>query len=92
MGQFPPLASIDWSRPTQELDRIKSTVETWTKKQPPYVEVALATLGGSTQGAVLGGVMGAMTKLDPEGAGKLLVPPTGGNDQVSISKENRFDS
>ena len=25
-----------------------------------------------------------MTKLDPDGAGKLLQPPTGGNDAVSL--------
>jgi len=61
-------------------------VDAWTKRQPPYVEIALATAAGSTQGAVLGGVMGAMTKLDPEGAGKLLVPPTGGSDAVRLSQ------
>jgi hypothetical protein len=114
-GPFAALQSIDWSKPQEELDRLKGRVDAWTKAQPPYVEVGLATLGGSTQGAVLGGVMGAvstqcnicnprccdvgpttvlsstyasgflmqMTKLDPEGAGKLLVPPTGGNDAVS---------
>lgn len=61
-------------------------MDAWTKRQPPYVEIALATAAGSTQGAVLGGVMGAMTKLDPEGAGKLLVPPTGGSDAVRLSQ------
>lgn len=79
-GPLATLGNVDWSRPTQELDRLKSTIESWTKAQPPYVEVGLATLGGSTQGAVLGGVMGYMTRLDPEGAGKLLTPP--GNDAV----------
>lgn len=82
-GPLAALSSIDWSRPQEELDRIKGNVEAWTKSKPPYVEVGLATLGGSTQGAVLGGVMGAMTRLDPDGAGKLLTPPTGGgNDPV----------
>lgn len=80
-GPLASLGNVDWSRPTQELDRLKSTIESWTKAQPPYVEVGLATLGGSTQGAVLGGVMGYMTRLDPEGAGKLLTPP--GNDAMA---------
>lgn len=82
-GPLASLQGIDWKKPQQELDRLKSQVDAWTRKQPPYVEVGLATMGGSTQGAVLGGVMGAMTKLDPDGAGKLLQPPTGGNDAMS---------
>jgi len=40
-------------------------IQTWMKRQPPYVEVAVATLGGATQGGVLGGVMGSMSKMSP---------------------------
>ena len=46
------------------------------KKQPPYVEVAVATLGGATQGGVLGGVMGGMSKMSPPAQG--LGPGAGG--------------
>lgn len=71
-----PLANIDWRHPQKEMDRIKSSVDGWVKSKPPHYEVAFATAGGATQGAVLGGVMATVTKLDPDGAGKLLQPPT----------------
>lgn len=60
-GPLAALQGIDWKKPQQELDRLKGQVDSWTRKQPPYVEVGLATMGGSTQGAVLGGVMGAVS-------------------------------
>ena len=75
-----PLGSLTLAKPQQELDRLKRKLDAWVGKQHPYAEVGLATLGGSVQGAMLGGFMGVLTKLDPQGAGKLLnAPPPGGD-------------
>lgn len=78
-----PLASIDWKHPQAEMDRLKSRIESFTNQQPPQLQVALATAGGCTQGAVLGVVMGSILKMDPEGAGKLMMPPPGPNGQAA---------
>ena len=62
--------------------RIRGQAEEWLAKQPPAIEVAVATLLGSGQGAFLGSVMGTMTKLDPN-AGKMFNPPAGANPDVA---------
>ena len=54
----------------------------WLSRQPPGIEVAVATILGGGQGAFLGGIMGTMTKMDPN-AGKLFSPPAGANPEVS---------
>merc|ERR1712087_134322 len=58
-------------------------LQTWLKKQPPYVEVAVATFGGATQGGVLGGVMGGMSKMSPPNQG--LAPGAGAPGQAGMS-------
>jgi len=59
-------------------------LQTWMKKQPPYVEVAVATFGGATQGGVLGGVMGGMSKMNPTPPGGAAAGPlAGGNNGMS---------
>lgn len=62
--------------------RIRLQAESWMAKQPPYMEVAVATMLGSGQGAVLGTMMGTMTKLDPN-AGKMFNPPAGANPEMA---------
>ena len=62
--------------------RLREQLETWVSRQPPYVEVAVATALGGGQGAFLGTVMGTMTKLDPN-AGKMFNPPAGANPEVA---------
>ena len=85
-GGFGQLSNLNLAKPQQELDRLKAKLDQWVGKQHPYAEVGLATLGGSVQGAMLGGFMGVLTKLDPQGAGKLLnAPPAGNNPQVRAS-------
>lgn len=72
-------AAIDFRQPQKEMDRIKGKVDSWMKRQPPSMEVAIATGAGGVQGALLGGVMGVMTAMDPSGAGKLLNQPAPGS-------------
>lgn len=63
--------------------RFRRQAETWIAQQPPYVEVAVATMLGGGQGAFLGTIMGTMTKLDPN-AGKFpFSPPAGANPEVA---------
>ena len=62
--------------------RIRLQAETWIAKQPPYIEVAVATMLGGGQGAFLGTVMGTMTKLDPN-ASKMFNPPAGANPEMA---------
>lgn len=62
--------------------RLRRQAETWISRQPPYIEVAVATLLGGGQGAFLGTVMGTMTKLDPN-AGKMFNPPPGANPEMA---------
>ena len=62
--------------------RLRRQAETWISQQPPYIEVAVATLLGGGQGAFLGTVMGTMTKLDPN-AGKMFNPPPGANPEMA---------
>ena len=83
-GGLGSLGNLNLAKPQQELDRLKSKMDQWVGRQHPYAEVGLATLGGSVQGAMLGGFMGVLTKLDPQGAGKLLStpPPSSSNPQA----------
>ena len=62
--------------------RFRRQAESWIAQQPPYIEVAVATLMGGGQGAFLGTVMGTMTKLDPN-AGKMFNPPAGANPEMA---------
>lgn len=57
---------------------VGTALQTWVKKQPPYVEVAVATFGGATQGGVLGGVMGSMSKMNPTPPGGAGAGPLAG--------------
>ena len=82
-GGLGSLGNLNLAKPQQELDRLKARLDQWVGKQHPYAEVGLATLGGSAQGAMLGGFMGVLTKLDPQGAGKMLsTPAPAGNPQA----------
>jgi len=74
-GGLGSLGNLNLAKPQQELDRLKGKLDQWVGKQHPYAEVGLATLGGSVQGAMLGGFMGVLTKMDPQGAGKMLSTP-----------------
>mmetsp|Transcript_3109 Transcript_3109/g.9222 ORF Transcript_3109/g.9222 Transcript_3109/m.9222 type:complete len:265 (+) Transcript_3109:82-876(+) len=60
-----------------------AALQTWIKKQPPYVEVAVATFGGATQGGVLGGVMGTMSKMSPPPPNGAAGPLAGGQSGMS---------
>lgn len=71
------LANIDWQAPQRALVSAQGRFESWSQLQAPAVLVGIETLKGSTQGAVLGGVMGTITKMDPEGIAKLMQPPPG---------------
>lgn len=62
--------------------RVRVQVETWMAKQPPYIEVAAATMLASAQGAILGTMLGTMTKLDPNSA-KMFNPPAGANPEMA---------
>ncbi|KAL3141995.1 hypothetical protein ABBQ32_004638 [Trebouxia sp. C0010 RCD-2024] len=62
--------------------RLRRQAENWISQQPPYIEVAVATLLGGGQGAFLGTVMGTLTKLDPN-AGKMFTPPAGANPEMA---------
>ena len=59
--------------------RIRLQTESWIAKQPPYIEVAVATFLGGGQGAFLGTIMGSMSKLDPN----LGNPPAGANPEMA---------
>lgn len=62
--------------------RIRQQADHWIAAQPPYIEVAVATLLGGGQGAFLGTIMGTMTKLDPN-AGKMFNTPPGANPEMA---------
>ena len=42
-----------------------AAIDTWARKQSPVVECALIGVGGGVQGAFIGGIMGGMSKMDP---------------------------
>ena len=42
-------------------------MQAWVKQQPPAVEIAVAGPTSSTQGAVIGYLIGSMTSMDPSG-------------------------
>lgn len=82
------MENIDWKAPRRVLDSAQSRLNTWSQLQPPAVLVALETLKGSTQGAVLGGVMGSVTQMDPEGMAKLMQPPPGAKPNPGVGAES----
>jgi hypothetical protein len=61
--------------------RLRAEFEHWVAKQPPYMEVAVATVLGGGQGALLGAAMGYVAKANPE-AGKAFTPPPSGNPEM----------
>ncbi len=77
MGGPGPLANLDLQAPKRALDHLQGKLNTWKGQQPPIVDVVIATALGSTQGGLLGGTMGYITKMDPEGIGKMMQPPPG---------------
>ena len=46
--------------------KLTTGFEKWMNRQPDYVEVAAVTLGGAVQGGAIGGMMGMITKMDPD--------------------------
>jgi hypothetical protein len=78
------LANIDWQAPQRALVSAQGRFESWSQLQAPAVLVGIETLKGSTQGAVLGGVMGTITKMDPEGIAKLMQPPPGASPNPGV--------
>lgn len=81
------MATIDWKAPQRVLESAQDSLNSWSKGQTPAVLVALETLKGSTQGAVLGGVMGTFSKMDPEGMAKLMQPPPGAKPNPGVGTE-----
>ncbi|CAL8472049.1 g11591 [Coccomyxa elongata] len=67
-----------WRQPKLLLSRF----QTWVTQQPIAVEALVATLAGSGQGALLGGVMGSITKMDPSSTNQLLNQPGSNPDMV----------
>lgn len=47
-------------------EKLTTGFEKWMNRQPDYVEVAAVTLGGAVQGGAIGGMMGMITKIDPD--------------------------
>mmetsp|Transcript_16661 Transcript_16661/g.41757 ORF Transcript_16661/g.41757 Transcript_16661/m.41757 type:complete len:250 (-) Transcript_16661:320-1069(-) len=43
-------------------EQFQAKFDAWYQKAPPAVQVALVTLGGATQGGILGGVLGSMSQ------------------------------
>eukprot|EP00192_Tetraselmis_astigmatica_P018734 CAMPEP_0117662472 /NCGR_PEP_ID=MMETSP0804-20121206/8070_1 /TAXON_ID=1074897 /ORGANISM="Tetraselmis astigmatica, Strain CCMP880" /LENGTH=249 /DNA_ID=CAMNT_0005469371 /DNA_START=199 /DNA_END=945 /DNA_ORIENTATION=+ len=58
-----------------EPEKLQKKVELWYKKQPMPVEALIMTIGGGAQGAVLGGVMGALSKNQPPPPPGMPTPP-----------------
>uniref|UniRef100_A0A061R190 Mitochondrial import inner membrane translocase subunit tim17 tim22 tim23 family protein n=1 Tax=Tetraselmis sp. GSL018 TaxID=582737 RepID=A0A061R190_9CHLO len=54
---------VQWLQ--KEPAKLKEKFESWLAQQPYAATVALITLGGGTQGAVLGAVMGSLAKAQP---------------------------
>lgn len=57
-------------------ETLEKRARTWVAKQPPPLEVLLVGVGSSAQGAVLGGVMGQLTKMmETQAANTPGMPP-----------------
>jgi hypothetical protein len=58
--------------------KAEQRVRAWVSSQKPPVEVAAIGVGGSMQGALLGGLMGQMTKvMEKQAASNPAMPPLG---------------
>ncbi len=54
----------------------KKQAEAWLAKQPPSVEVAVATGGGAAQGGLIGAMMATFSAMEPPaGAAGAMAPP-----------------
>ena len=65
------------SRPsTMELfEAKKKEVEVWMGKQPPSVEVAVATGSGAVQGGLIGAMMATFSSMEPPGGAAASMAP-----------------
>ena len=58
--------------------KAEQRVRAWVSSRKPPVEVAAIGVGGSMQGALLGGLMGQMTKvMEKQAASNPAMPPFG---------------